>query len=350
MLRSKVIVDAPFASIAKEDVRCELPSHLLVPILYNVGPFTIVAQKLIQYFISGVLRPRHGVVGDLNQAEVDQVYTREAGRYNWKHHMTTRGQDTIWRRTVGEVILNLFNRGGKHPLKVLDLCTGTGLTVAEIDRVLLSWFGHRTRLSRNIEITGLDFNGNMLAQANKRQGSFQMLSKVFFVQGDATKLAYKANSFDFVSQMFGIGGIKTPVPVFEEALRVLEDGGQFLLIDMHRPIGTLPGESAFFGFFPSMQAFEAMTYERTTIPLALNRLWGWRDTTIDFYQVPFVTYKDEDGSWWGFEVLFRHYEPERWWFSLPVMPTMRILLSKTKISEADALHRQKVLAEVSACA
>src|SRR5262249_4645260 len=149
-----------------------------------------------------VLRPRRDRVGALDPAEVDRVYDREAADYDSKHHLTTRGQDTNWRRMAGWLVSS-----APEPCPdVLDLCTGTGLTVLEIARVLRE---HH----RPAKITGLDYNGAMLRRATAHLGrvaaEFELL-QVAFVRGDATALmgdgseleTFDRASIDIVTQVF----------------------------------------------------------------------------------------------------------------------------------------------------
>jgi len=292
-------------------------------------------QLPVQLFIWLFLSPRRGSVGNLTQAEVMQVYDREARRYDAKHHFTTRGQDTTWRREAAWCVLNVARRLDR-PISVLDLCTGTGLTVVEIVRMLRLW---------NLEasVVGVDLNENMLWVARSRPLS---VMDVQFRKADVTSTEHLPRDVDIITQVFGIGGVPSPQPVFESALRTLIEGGEFYLVDMHGPIAELPGEVPFLWRWWKVPLLESVTYLKTTIPLALARLWGWRDTTIDFYQAPLATVKE--GSWWfGFETVWFKYEPERWWFGLPVMPTARLLLRKVTLSEFEASKRQNTLAQLN---
>ena len=54
-----------------------------------------VVPRLLGIIFKRILNPRSGEVGDLDEYEVDKVYSREAKTYNKKHHLTTRGIDTI---------------------------------------------------------------------------------------------------------------------------------------------------------------------------------------------------------------------------------------------------------------
>ena len=229
--------------------------------------------------------------------------------------------------------------------QVLDLCTGTGLTVLEMGRVVLTQH-------RKVDIVGLDYNEAMLAAACERFSTQRGMwaetafGKVRFLRGDATDLVrangatagivgfetFSYQSFDAVTQVFGIGGIRDTLVMYRNILSILRAGGKYLCIDIHQPIIDLPGEYPVPGKWIRTPQFESYTYAHTTIPLALGRLWGWRDPTLDFYLAPLICDQYQQ-KYWGFRILLRQVQPERWWFGLPVMPTCELLLEKEEIDQ-----------------
>jgi len=285
-------------------------------------------------------------VGDLNIDEIKEVYDIEAVSYDRKHHLTTRGMDTVWRRMAGWCATTV-GRNNNRALNVLDLCTGTGLMIKEMISIFKEW-----GITGNI--IGLDYNLNMLSLA-KSQSIFSDDIKLSFVRGNAMDLVvnnrspkddlirFEPNTFDVVTQMCGIGGIIEPLKNFEDVLQILKPGGWYFVSDMHRPIPEQPGEWPFLLKWCRFPLFEAVTYEQTTIPLALNRLWGWRDTTLDFYLLPLTTWKDDEDKNWGFKVISFNQESQRWWFGLPIMPIGKIIVEKVEITSELAKTRRIIL-------
>lgn len=332
------------SGISEKELRRYFPRYILdpAPLEYSwlKRILVVVVQWIIRAMIWIFLKPRHTKTGSLDQCEVDDVYTREAENYDLKHHFTTHGMDLVWRRSAGWFLANI-SRNKRSSLRVLDICTGTGLTIKEMLAILADWS------SADVFITGLDYNSAMIEVAHKNVCA----PCVNFVQGDATKLGtvISEKSIDVVTQVFGIGGIPDPLKVFEGVLQVLRNGGQFFLIDMHRPMPELPGELFFFYKWLRMPILEAVTYEETTIPLALNRLWGWRDATLLFYLLPLITYRDSDSRFWSFEIKFFEQESQRWWLSLPIMPTARIIAEKTEVSPEETERRRIILEACSTC-
>lgn len=324
--------------VSFQELKKYFPRYILEPtLLYYgwlkwIGFFTI--QLFLRIMVKVFLRPRNSA-GSLGQTEVDEVYTKEAKTYDKKHHLTTRGMDLVWRRAAGWFVSTIYRRNQGY-FRILDICTGTGLAVKEIYAILQDW-------NINAEIIGLDYNEKMLKVARNKIGVES--ENIRFVRGDATKLTekFKSNSIDATTQVFGIGGIPEPLKVFEEVLQVLKPGGQFLMIDMHKPIPEHPGEWPFCLKWLRFPILEAVVYDKSTLPIVLNRLWGWRDATLYFYFLPLVTYKDSDGRYWGFKVELFEQESQRWWFSLPLMPIAKIVIKKVEISEEIARKREAIL-------
>jgi ubiquinone/menaquinone biosynthesis C-methylase UbiE len=351
-------------------IRRFLPKFLLDPDPLPCGKWKRIAinlaLKICGWAAVLLLRPRQEQAGSLDPSEVEQVYDREAAGYDAKHHLTTRGRDTHWRRWTAWGVVNLARERYRR-IRVLDLCTGTGLAITEIVRQLRHW-------GLQADIVGLDFNRKMLLEAGRRTrdlldagiGSVSTLgaktsviretktrdTSVEFVRGDAMSLVgesdaefrrFPHNDLDVVTQMFGIGGINEPLKVFNGVLRVLRQGGRYLLIDMHQPIADQPSEVPTPLGWKKLPVFETLGYFNCVLPIALKRLWGWRDTTLDFYLLSLVTYVDERGESWGFRTLELDMESQRWWLGLPFMPTARITVEKVPISLPERIIREDVL-------
>lgn len=337
--------------INEREVNKYIPSYLYKPSCYRSNSCSKIILKslpfVLGYLFRLILNPRRGSVGKLGPNEVDLVYKREARSYNRKHHLTTRGMDLSWRREASYVALNAV-LGSPGKISVLDLCTGTGLTAREL-MLLCQAYG------TGVDIMGLDYSRDMLKVARSTVGSIGQ-SNVVFVRGDATRLTtvennefirLQPNSFNVVLQMFGIGGISEPLASILEILKVLKNGGQYCLIDMHKPITWQAGEWPFFTKWIRSPYFEMACYEKVTLPLALARQWAWRDTTSLFYLSRLTTFYDEKlEEWSGFKTLSFEFIPQRWWLSLPIMPRAKLILQKTKISYEEAKFRNNIL---SAC-
>ncbi len=112
-----------------------------------------------------------------------------------------------------ENYLNSFEQGEFIPLlgalagkKVLDVGAGTGRLSLPL-------------ANRGAQVTALDVSPKMLELIKKKN------SKIQTVIGDAESLPFADNSFDVVTAAFLIVHLKDPTRFFDEAYRVLKDGG-----------------------------------------------------------------------------------------------------------------------------
>lgn len=349
-MKAKFVVNKPVITvdckkleekgISVGELRKYLPRYIFNPTPLYYGWIKKIWFGIVQCFLRALVKiflcPRR-TSGKLDQVEVDKLYTEQAAVYNWKHHLTTRGMDLVWRRMAGWLSVAI-GRSKTERLRILDLCTGTGLVIKEMIPILNEW-------GIDFKIIGLDYNAEMLRIAERSVVD----SRVQFLRGDAmnlleeTKAKFDPTSIDVITQMLGIGGIPEPIKVFEGILQILKPGGQFFMVDMHKPIPEEPGEWPFLSRWCRFPIFEIATYEQSTISLVLNRLWGWRDATTSFYLLPLVTYQDSDGKYWGFKVQMFEQESQRWWFALPIMPIAKIIVEKIEISEETARIKKAIL-------
>lgn len=108
-----------------------------------------------------------------------------------------------------------------RPLKVLDVCCGTGngsIIIAEAN-------------DKN-EMVAIDSSADMLAVA-ERKVSNKNLQNVSFWQMDATKMNFEDGRFDIVMVSFGLHELEYPMmmDVLKEICRVLKDGGKLYIVD-----------------------------------------------------------------------------------------------------------------------
>lgn len=338
------------AEVDENDFYTYFPKYLYNPTSLECGTTKYVLlesiQILLRILVAVTLRPGRTQIENLDLHEVEKVYNREAITYDIKHHLTTRGKDSSWRRQAGWFVVAESRKKGGY-LSVLDLCTGTGLTVLEMVSSLSHW-GIRA------SVTGLDYNTKMLDIARSRKLNCQDIT-IRFVRGNAMELVrenapiademayFKVGSVDVITQVFGVGGISDPISVFNGVLQILSPGGKFLLTDMHQPIAEQAGEWPFLLKWCKFPMLEAYTYNRSTKPIVLNRLWGWRDPTLDYYLLPLIVWEDTANNKWGFSILNFEVESQRWWFGLPLMPVGKIIVEKTRINDEEFEKRRKIL-------
>lgn len=77
------------------------------------------------------------------------------------------------------------------------------------------------------ELISLDYDQNQIDLTKKRKRE-----DIIFVQGDATKLSYKNNSFETLIQLMACHHIKDWKKVIKEASRILRKNGVFVSMDI----------------------------------------------------------------------------------------------------------------------
>ena len=149
--------------------------------------------------------------------------------YDRVNRLFTFGRDRSWRRRAAEALL----RSG--PVRILDLCTGTGDFALELARQVSRDEGH-------IELTGFDFSPEMLQEAGKKLEEFRRSGnypEVSFVEGEAGAMPFEDGSFDSIGITFGLRNL-----VYEnsdarkhlsEMWRVLRPGGQLTVLESSKP-------------------------------------------------------------------------------------------------------------------
>ncbi|MGC9219593.1 MAG: class I SAM-dependent methyltransferase, partial [Athalassotoga sp.] len=85
--------------------------------------------------------------------------------------------------------------------------------------------------NKKIELYAMDMNEKMIEIARKKFGN----RKINLMRGDALKMPYPDNFFDVVSVGFGARNFDDLKIFSDELMRVLKDGGFFVIIDMALP-------------------------------------------------------------------------------------------------------------------
>lgn len=98
-------------------------------------------------------------------------------------------------------------------LRCLDLGCGIGETTRQLAR----------KLDHPGKVTGVELNTDLLEAA--RGFSSDLKNTVAFEQGDATRLQFEDNSFDFVFARYLLMHLPDPEAVLKEMLRVCRSGG-----------------------------------------------------------------------------------------------------------------------------
>lgn len=154
--------------------------------------------------------------------QVQSMFGRIAGRYDFLNRVLSAGIDQRWRRrTVAKGRELLANLEGAT---VLDSCCGTGdLSLAFADA--------------GFRVLGVDFTPEMLVHASRKGGDKSDV--VEFARGDALRLPMDRDRADLSTVAFGIRNVADRISGLREMARVVRPGGWVLVLEFTHPPGPI---------------------------------------------------------------------------------------------------------------
>jgi demethylmenaquinone methyltransferase / 2-methoxy-6-polyprenyl-1,4-benzoquinol methylase len=151
--------------------------------------------------------------------QIASMFDRIAHRYDILNRVISLGLDRMWRRRA------LATLAEAHPRKVLDVATGTGDLMIEMDRIL-----------RPDVIVGLDLSEEMLSVArSKTHGDSRIQARVEYQQGDSTQLPFADGEFDAATVSFGVRNFEHLSAGLSELVRVVRPGGYCMVLEFSTP-------------------------------------------------------------------------------------------------------------------
>lgn len=143
-----------------------------------------------------------------------------SGRYDLLNRVMTLGQDTAWREAM-------WRRVPEGATVVLDLCTGSGVSVPGLRRP------GRTVLAMDVSL-------QMLEVAQQEHGTPGWGPR--FVCADGFRLPLADDSLDAVTVAFGVRNLRPRAAALREIARVLVPGGALVVLEATAPA---PGPLSF---------------------------------------------------------------------------------------------------------
>jgi demethylmenaquinone methyltransferase/2-methoxy-6-polyprenyl-1,4-benzoquinol methylase len=151
------------------------------------------------------------LTGHERAANVQNMFTHIARRYDLMNRLMTGGQDIRWRRLV--IQLARLN----HHSCLLDLGTGTG----DLARETLVQMPQA-------KVIAADFTLEMMRAGQKR-------GPLNFSSADALALPFRDSTFDAVVSGFLMRNVIDLQKALQEQYRVLKKGGRIVILDTTRP-------------------------------------------------------------------------------------------------------------------
>ena len=149
---------------------------------------------------------------------VNQVFDSVAFRYDLMNDLMSAGLHRLWKDSF---IDWLAPRKNTH---LLDVAGGTG-DIA---------FRFSKKTKNQSKVTILDRNEKMLNEGKRRANVGQIISDLEWVCGDAMKLPFENEVFDYYTISFGIRNVLDLKKCLFEALRVLKPGGRIMILEFSK--------------------------------------------------------------------------------------------------------------------
>ena len=149
---------------------------------------------------------------------VNEVFDSVALRYDLMNDLMSAGLHRLWKDSF---IDWLAPRKNTH---LLDVAGGTG-------DIAFRFIANTRNKSR---VTILDRNEKMLIEGKKRSESIKVKPEIKWVCGDAMKLPFKNEIFDYYTISFGIRNVLDLKKCLSEAFRVLKPGGRLMILEFSK--------------------------------------------------------------------------------------------------------------------
>lgn len=146
------------------------------------------------------------------------MFAEIAPKYDRLNHLLSVNIDKIWRRFT---VKNLMDVLEKPDAVALDLCCGTADLTLELER--------------HARVIGCDFCHPMLVIGNEKIAARES-GNARLAEGDALHLPFGDQSFDAVTNAFGLRNLENVEAGLAEIYRVLKPGGRAAILEFSRPV------------------------------------------------------------------------------------------------------------------
>jgi len=182
------------------------------------------------------------------EERVHHVFEKIYSKYDSMNSIISFQRHTAWRKDVMEK-MNV-----KRGAQALDVCAGTGdwsISLAE-------------EIGPEGKVIGLDFSDNMLMVANQKIKQHPPMPQLEFMHGNAMKLPFEDNKFDYATIGFGLRNVPEYMTVLKEMYRVVKPGGLVVCLETSQPtmIGFRQGYYFYFRYImPLIGKLFAKSYQ-----------------------------------------------------------------------------------------
>ncbi len=151
---------------------------------------------------------------------IGALFDRIAGTYDKLNHLLSLNIDKRWRRRAVQQL--------RACPELLDVATGTADLALEI-----------LQQGKADHITGLDLSEEMMRIGQRKVQQQGLAAKIDFVQGSALELPYADGRFHAATCAYGVRNFADLDQGLREIYRVLQPGGQLLILEFSYPENRL---------------------------------------------------------------------------------------------------------------
>lgn len=151
---------------------------------------------------------------------IGKLFDRIAGTYDRFNHVTSLGIDIYWRRVA--------IRGMRPVGEMLDVAIGT----ADVALTAL-------RQRRANHVIGLDLSTEMMAIGRQKAEREGVGEKIDFVAGSALDMPFENGQFEALTCAYGVRNFSDLDRGLSEMYRVLQPGGQLVVLEFSYPQNRL---------------------------------------------------------------------------------------------------------------
>ena len=153
---------------------------------------------------------------------MDQALSTKAFKGPGMEGFTAKWYASLTRKSMDEFQKLARRVAGRMPSggRVLEVAPGPGYFAIELAKL------------GNYDLTGLDISRTFVEIA--RRNAFEAGVRVDFREGNASRMPFENESFDFLLCRAAFKNFSDPAPALKEMYRVLKPGGQALIIDLRR--------------------------------------------------------------------------------------------------------------------
>lgn len=172
---------------------------------------------------------------DKREVRIQRMFSQIAPWYDFLNHVLSLNIDKRWR----SITVTRVPPIGTDP--ILDLCTGTGDLALTYDRAS----------GGAVPIVAADFCHEMLVRALAKVERGRAGDRVRIVEADAQQLPFPSDTFQLVSNSFGLRNITDPDRGLSEMIRVTKPGGRIAILEFSKPRNRF-FRWLYFGYFRSI--------------------------------------------------------------------------------------------------